>query len=200
MRNKKKLSDEIISALEGMHASLKEVDVKWWYQLEGSYTPKENMRRYNPEDGPYSSVHEGNFYLAGHESHWIIQCYLLRKNAVIVEGINPATFIDPVGTEDIHGAILEFLNEWWIPMLENPVKLEKQDYQAYAILTMCRMLYTFENDEIASKPASAKWVQGNFGKWHDLIEWALNWKEDAGLGKKKETVALMQFTVDFSEQ
>jgi hypothetical protein len=195
-----KLSDEIISALEEMHAELSKVDKKWAYQLEGSYAPQEDMRHYNPENGPYPSVHEGAFYLAGHESHWIIQRHLLRKNAVIVEGIDPKSFIDPVSVKDIHGAILEFLNEWWIPMLENPIKLEKQDYQAYAILTMCRMLCTFENDEIASKPASARWVKNSFDEWRDLIEWALSWKEDSDISKKNETMALMQFTIDFSKR
>ena len=159
------------------------------------------MYLYNPANGPYPTVHEGKFYLAGHESHWIIQRHLLLKNAVIVEGDEPSTFIASVSVDDLHGALRSFLDEWWIPMLENPVKLDAQEYQAYAILTMCRMLYTFENDEIASKPVSAHWVQENFNEWRDLVKWALQWNEDDKFAdKKNETKALMQFTVEFSKR
>ena len=196
-----KLSEETIPALKKMYFALKEVDSKWWFQLEGSFTPQADMHRYNPENGPYPTVHEGKFYFAGHESHWVIQRHLLLKNAVIVEGAEPKTFIAPVSVADLHGALRSFLDEWWIPMLENHVKLDAQDYQAYAILTMCRMLYTFENNEIASKPLSAHWVQEKFGEWRDLIDWALAWKEDGAFDdKKNETMALMQFTVDFRKR
>ncbi len=194
------LSEETVAALEKMYFALKEVDAKWWYKLEGSFTPQADMYRYNPENGPYPTVHEGKFYLARHESHWIIQRHILLKNAVIVEGIDPKEFIALVSVDDLHGALHSFLNEWWIPMLENPVKLDSQEYQAYAILTMCRMLYTFKNDEVASKPASARWVREKFPEWHKLVGWALAWKEDNVIDdKKNETMSFIQFTVDSSK-
>ena len=196
-----KLSDKTVAALEKMYFDLEEFDSKWWYKLEGSFTPQADMYRYNPENGPYPTIHEGKFYLSGHESHWIIQRHLLLKNAVIGEGAEPKTFIAPVSVDDLHGALRSFLEEWWIPMLENPVKLDAQEYQAYAILTMCRMLYTFENDEIASKPVSARWVQEKFPEWRELVNWALAWKENKVFSEKKnETITFMQFTVDFSKR
>lgn len=192
-----KLSEEVIIDLEKMYFDLERFDPKWWYRLEGSFTPQADMYRYNPDNGPYPTVHEGRFYLAGHESHWIIQRHLLLKNAVIVEGEEPKNFIAPVSVDDLHGALCSFLDEWWIPMLEDPVKLDTHEYQAYAILTMCRMLYTFKNDEIASKPVSARWAQENFPEWRKLIDWAMAWKEnDSFPDKKKETMAFIQFAVD----
>ena len=192
-----KLSEETIAALEKMYFDLEEFDPEWWYQLEGSFTPQADMYRYNPQNGPYPTVHEGKFYLAGHESHWIIQRHLLLTNAVIVEGAEPSTFIAPVSVDDLHGALRSFLDEWWIPMLENPAKLDSQEYQAYANLTMCRMLYTFGNDEIASKPVSARWAQANFPEWSELVGWALAWIEDSSSpDNKKETMGFIQFAVD----
>ena len=35
-----------------------------------------------------------------------------------------------------------------------------QGYQAYAILSMCRVLYTLEFGTVVSKPAAARWAQG----------------------------------------
>jgi hypothetical protein len=120
---------------------------------------------------------------------------------VIVEGDKPKSFIAPVSVDDLHGALRSFLDEWWIPMLENPAKLDAQNYQAYAILTMCRMLYTFENDEIASKPVSACWAQESFPEWHELIDWAIAWDEKGSFSeKKKEALGFIQFAVDFSRQ
>ena len=46
-------------------------------------------------------------------------------------------------------------------------------FQAYAVLTACRALYTQEHAAIASKTESAKWVRRQLPHWSGLIDHAL---------------------------
>ncbi len=50
--------------------------------------------------------------------------------------------------------------------------------QAYAILTLCRALYTYKNGEQVSKKQAAKWAEQEFPEWSKLIQNALLWRED----------------------
>lgn len=195
------LPDEVISALDKMHARITASGLKWATKLEGSYITQTALRRYNPNDGPFPCVNEGAFYLARHESHWIIQRHILREQGVVVAGPNPETLIDPIERDDIRQAILEFLREWWSPMLDNPARLQSTEYRAYAVITMCRALYTLENGTIASKPASARWAQVTLGKrWSALINWALTWQTDSQSNNMNKTLGFIRYILERSQQ
>jgi hypothetical protein len=193
------LPDEVVSALEQMHARMKDSSLKWAAKLEGSYITQEALRQYHPNDGPFPCVNEGAFYLARHESHWIIQRYILREQGVVLAGPDPKTLIDPVGGADLRRAVLEFLREWWLPMLDNPIRLQSVAYRAYAILTMCRALYTLETGTVASKPTSARWAQRILEKrWSGLIDWALAWRTDPQTDNLNDTLDFMRCTLEQS--
>lgn len=71
------LPDEMMAALEVMHARLAAGGSKWATQLEGSYIPRLALRRYNPAGPPYPTLNEGRFYLAPHASDWVIQRHVI---------------------------------------------------------------------------------------------------------------------------
>jgi hypothetical protein len=184
----------IISALESMHARLWATGAKWALKLEGSYIPRAALRRYNPEDGPFPCVNEGKFYLARHESDWVLQRHILRESGVAVAGPDIRPLIDPVLLDDIRAAVLGYLREWWQPMLRSPERLQSREYQAYATLSMCRALYTLQHGRVASKTDSARWAQRTFGeRWTALIDRALAWPEGEQADEKTETLAFMQY-------
>ena len=61
-------------------------------------------------------------------------------------------------------------------MLEDPTWLREHgsEYHAFAIMTMCRALYTLDNGTIVSKPVAARWVQGKLGEdWSNVIDQAI---------------------------
>jgi hypothetical protein len=76
--------------------------------------------------------------------------------------------------------------------------LRSDDYQAYAILTMCRALYTLETGAIASKPAAARWAQAALSETRSVsIERALAWRPGMPLEMLDETLDLIQYTLFF---
>lgn len=198
------LTAEIISALENLHNRLNTSNPEWAKKLEGTYIPQKEFRRYDPNDGPYPCTNEGKFYLAGHENHWVLARQLLRENGVIVAGADPKTLIDPVSADEIRQAVIAFLNEWWSPMLDNPFRLQSAEYQAYAVLTMCRALYTLENGTIASKPVCARWAQETLDeRWVPLIDRAWVGRKNPGLKAESndvnETLDFIRYTMERSQ-
>jgi len=71
-------------------------------------------------------------------------------------------------------AVQEHAKAWgeWIYDMHN------RKSQAYAILTMCRALYAYKNDEQISKKQAALWAEKELPEWSKLIQNALLWRED----------------------
>jgi len=63
---------------------------------------------------------------------------------------------EPVLPDDLRRAVRGIIRTWWAPMLDAPTPVQHPGYQTYAILTMCRLLYTLEHGTIVSKPVAAR--------------------------------------------
>lgn len=188
------LPPELVSDLEAMHQQLVDSYGKWAAKLEGSYLPLAYLCRYDPVAPPCPQINEGRFYLAPHGSDWIIQRHILREQGVKIAGPPLRPLIDPVTPDDLRLAVKGILREWWAPMLDDPTFLRRRDYQAYAVLTICRALYTLAHGAIVSKPAAARWAKQESGaSWASLIEQALAWPLEPQPDRLAETLGFLQY-------
>jgi len=91
--------------------------------------------------------------------------------------------------------VLGILEEWWFPMLENPIWLSENrgEYHAFAVLSMCRALHALQHGTIVSKPIAANWAKDEFRHWSPLIEMALASQHDAKNGFLDKTLEFIQF-------
>jgi hypothetical protein len=97
--------------------------------------------------------------------------------------------------------VLGILREWWTQQLDNPVWLESREYQAFAVLTMCRALYTLQVGTVVSKPDAARWAQEALGEgWAGLIARALAWRHDDGLEDGLKTLDFLRYTLEWAQQ
>ena len=84
-------------------------------------------------------------------------------------------------------------------MLNDLEKLKRSDYQVFAILTMCRTLYSLETGMIASKTEAAQWAIKNLNvDWKDLIEKALSWKSHHAFNRLEETQQFVKYVLNKS--
>ncbi len=190
------LPQEMVQALEAMHARLTTSGLPGVEKLEGAYVPRDILCRHDLGHPPCPCVNEGRFYQAPLGSDWVIQRHVLREQGRVVAGPAPSTLIDPVSPGAVQDAVRGFLREWWAPMLQNPdPRLHGAVYQAYAVLTMCRALYTLRTGNIVSKSRAAQWAQRTLDpRWSTLIEWAKR-RGDAPPQPIDQILAFIRYTL-----
>ena len=148
----RELTPDEIQRVKAMHRQLTHSGLPWADVLEGGYISRSEMRRYNATTAFHPSLRvDGSFDVDGYGSDWIIQRYLIRKSGIVIAGPDPKTLIDEVTPDHLREAQLGILREWWLPQLTDSHRIEHDDYQAYAVLTMCRALYTVTHGDVADK-------------------------------------------------
>jgi hypothetical protein len=197
------LPSTLLTDLQAMHVRITASGLQWATKLEGSYIPQYALRRYDPNYTQHPALRvDGSFGVDHHGSDWIILCHIIREHGIVVAGPDPQTLIDPVYPNGLRQATQMTLLGWWSQQLRNPVRLHHREYQAYAVLTMCRALYTLQHGIVVSKPVAARWAQETLddARWTGLIERAIVWRRDDGLDDMNETLNFIRYTIDRSQQ
>ncbi len=194
----RELPAEKVQALKEMHQRIAASGLHWAKELEGSYIPLADLRRHDPARAMHPSIGvDWDFGVNPHGSDWIIQRHILRRHGVSLAGPPPASLIDPVSPDELRWAVRDTLNTWWRGHLEDPRRLKSRLYQAFAVLTMCRALYTLQMAEIVSKPAAAAWARGTLPpRWAGLIERALAFEPGDGIDDAAETREFIRYTLE----
>lgn len=188
------LAEDTVAALRDMHERIAAGGSKWVKELEASYLPLVTLPRLD---------RYGSLGVEQHDIDWVIQRHIVREHGVALAGPDPRTLIDPVGPAQLRAAALGTLRQWWEPMttdplnpIEHPTVLRDARYRSYAVLTMCRILYTVREGAVASKPVAARWAQDALGEpWAALIERALAGRGDPAAVSPKEALDFVRFTV-----
>jgi Domain of unknown function (DUF4111) len=195
-----KLPPEMIVALEEMHTRLWATGTKWAGKLDGSYVPQQVFRHWTADHPPCPFV-EGNSFTVTQQGSAVIQRHIIHQYGVVVAGPSPPMLLDPVAAGELRRALRDMLETGWRPLLDDPAWVQQSQMQPFAILTMCRTLYTLEHGVVASKPVAARWCQQTMGQqWTALIEWALAWPHDTESNHLAATLSLIRYTLDCDKQ
>lgn len=200
------VSSDHLAALRAIHDRFNASDSSWATEVEAAYIPQDALRRYDPAHARHPHIERGGDETLDIDelaTDWIIQRFILREHGVVVAGPDPRTLIDPISPHDLRRAVVTLMDDWWGPMIHNPSPLHQHTigYQAYAVLTMCRILYTLEKGSVVSKPVAARWARGTPPeRWATLIERALAWRKDrqkmATDDDMHGTLELIRYTLD----
>jgi len=96
-------------------------------------------------------------------------------SGVTITGPRPATLLPPI-TRDMVDAALRRELEYLRTEISDPASpwRRRQFYRAYAVLTLCRILYTSRARKVISKPRAAGWALRTLPiRWHPLIRAAI---------------------------
>lgn len=189
----------LLPRLQAMHDRIRTSGLYWASHLEGSYIPRAALHRYDPSDCRHPNM--GVDWLLDihpHDRSWVIWRWTIREKGVTVWGPPPASLIDPVTAQELRDAVCSLLREVWSASLDAPEWLRPRNYQAYAILTMCRARYALATGAIVSKQAAAAWARGTLPQWAHLIDRALLWRHDTQPDDMAEMLAFVRETVENS--
>ncbi len=99
-------------------------------------------------------------------------------------GPDPESFVPKITAEMLHQALvreLGYLREEIVGKPESEWR-DVPSYRGYAVLTLCRILYSSSTGEITSKPLAAAWALDRTPtEWHSLIRRALAVDENSQL-------------------
>jgi predicted nucleotidyltransferase len=166
-------------------------------ELECSYIPVAALRRHDSSATHHLSV-GADWGLGPHEHgpEWVIERRVLRDRGVVVAGPPPAELIAPVSEDELREAARALLRGFWRGEGADPAFLSTRRHQAFAVLSMCRALYTIEHGEPVTKPGAAAWAREALApRWRLLVERALGWRDDPTRGDPGETRAFIDHVV-----
>jgi len=192
------LSKSIIENIEKLHKQIYSSQFKYAKKIEASYIPQEDLLHFNPRGlRPY--FNEGHYYLGEYGNNFIIELYVLRENGVCILGPDIKHLIKKISTTDLISSIQKNLHEYWEPALNDLSKFKRSDYQVFAILTMCRTLYSLETGTITSKIEAAEWASQRFdANWKNLIIDAITWRPGQEFDKLNDTQQFVKYTIEKS--
>ena len=166
------VSDTDLAALQEMHGRIYELDSHWAMHLEGSYFPREMLRRDDPKRTPlwYLDNTSRELVLSDHDNELVVR-WMVRERGIVLFGPDPRELIDPIPADDLRQEVWLTMNEWAQEIFDNQYDIHNRWAQPFAVLSYCRMLHTLRTARIESKPAGAEWAKNELDpRWSELIQ------------------------------
>lgn len=165
---KQPMAPDEFARVKGLHVRIGHDYPRWKERIEGSYITEEMFGSIEPPM-PRPYFNGGQFWnpepLYGNE--WLINLFALRERGIALIGPDPKDLIVSVNVEDARRASMRDLFEEWVPKLWDPSFLESSHHQAFAVLTLCRILHQAARDEVVLKRVASAWVKETYD--HDCI-------------------------------
>lgn len=104
---------------------------------------------------------------------WLVNWYMVREKGVTLFGPPPQTIIEPVSKAEFLEVVKGHVRIWreWVD------EMQQRGAQAYAILTLCRAVYTLTHGEQVSRIQAARWAEKELPEWSALIQQAVLWRQ-----------------------
>jgi len=173
------LPPEVLARLQHMHTALACSGHTYAHRLEGSYIPREALRRYDPGHAQHPTIGtDWPFRVDQHDSNRVIEYFIEREQGVVAWGPPPRTLIDPISAQHLREAVCHQLRNFWQIRMDDRAWLRPRKYQAFAILTLYRALYTLHHAIPVSRPQAAARAQQIYPHWRPVIEQAVAWRSE----------------------
>ena len=159
--------------LDGMHRRLAGEPTWFATELECIYMPRTGLRRFDRGRATHLKLDRGpgeTLKVDRMDESWIVHCHILRTRGVTWAGPDPTTLIDDVSQTDLRAAMRALLAGWGSSLLRQPDQLRAPGYQSYAVLSLCRILFTIQEGTVVPKVSAAEWAATKLpAEWHGLI-------------------------------
>ncbi len=163
----------------------------WVARLQMSFLIKHEVLTMNSKACLYQF---GTLKRSGSDGNPIIWLNVL-ESGVVLFGPRPESFVPTITPELLFQALEREVGYLREELCDKP-QSEWRDvpfYRVYAVLTLCRILYSFRKGRMVSKPRAAKWAIKHLPEeWHELILQALK-SEDPKRSARLPLIRIKQF-------
>ncbi|PYS91154.1 MAG: hypothetical protein DMF64_12950 [Acidobacteria bacterium] len=168
----------------------------WVERLQGSFLIRDEILTMNAKACLYQF---GELKRSGSDGNPIIWLNVLRSG-VVLYGPQPESFVPEVTPEILSAALAREVGYLRAEITEQPQSewRDMPSYRVYAVLTLCRILYSFRHGTIVSKRRAAKWALKHLpARWHEIILQA----QASDTGERVTSISLSRIAqfIDFAE-
>ncbi len=183
-------------ALETWHTIRWKAGDLWALRLEGSYAPLKTVQGRFETEEPCPSLNEGAFYLGTRGSEWTIIRHILTQHGATVAGLPVREWLEPVSENALRQAVCALLETGWKPLLNDPKRLHRSEYQAYAALTLARMCYTLQEGDLISKRRVVEWAEESLPMpFSTLVSQASGWKPTSAFSHQHTVEEFLRYAL-----
>ena len=193
------LDEQEFSKLHAMQNTLVAERPQWHDRIEIAYLSLTALKTFRTQSSQIAIISPGEpFHLKEAGIEWLMNWYMVREVGQSLYGPAPATLIDPIAKAEFVQAIRTHALAWTKYIQE--AERQQRKAQAYAILTLCRALYTSTHGEQVSKLRAARWAAEQLPQWAALIQNALVWRatDDEAVDHAAtlpQTIAFVHFVI-----
>ncbi|WP_432570101.1 aminoglycoside adenylyltransferase domain-containing protein [Kineococcus sp. SYSU DK005] len=168
------------AALRELHARLPDLPGPWAQHLEGSYAPREQLRRPAHPPRAWLYVDNGDRHLqrSTHDDSLATR-WVAREHGIILAGPAPSSLIDPINAEQLRLDALQVLAVWDHDLHARPDQFQDTWSQQQHVLGLCRLLHRSLLGVVTTKVRAGRWALSALqDRWHPLIEAAIGGRRD----------------------
>jgi predicted nucleotidyltransferase len=165
--------------LKSMHAKFAKSYPDWDNQIEVQYASLSGLMSFREKSSKMANISPGEpFHVIDAGIDWLTNWYFVQDYGLTLFGPDPATFIPVISKDEFIKAVYDHAL-FWIEHIKQTKDLAP--YQSYAVLTLCRALYTSAHGKQVSKKVAADWAITQMPQWADFISRAMyvrshNWE------------------------
>ena len=170
------INDDEYALLDRMHRHLPLDHPKWDNRIDVQYWSTKALSSFRTEPCVINVISPGEpFHRRTADTDWLINWSIVCEQGRTLTGPPPDTLIAPISKEQYKQTVYSHVVHWanW---LDDSTDVPGQ---SYAILTLCRALYSLQYGVQASKLAASERVIQTWPQWRDIIERARKWRVQA---------------------
>ena len=204
------LTSPQVDTLQAMHDQVYTLDSEWAKHLEGSYFPREILRDPSKRGMELWYLdHGARSLVRSDHCNTLIVRWVVREKGVILAGPTPKMLVEPVSEESLKAEIFETLANWGQQILDDPTPYNNRFYQAFIVLSYCRMLHDLVRGYPGSKRAGAEWAKTVLdpswsglidGTWENRPDPAQKVRQPADAEDFEKTLRFVEVVIDISKR
>ena len=186
------------SNLDTMQLGFVDTYTYWNGRIEIVYVSIATLQTFKSHPSKIAVISPGEpFHFKETDPGWLMNWYIVQEQGRTLFGPAPTTLIDPISQPEFIQTVKQHAAGWgeWI------YDSRARPSQAYAILTMCRALYTCKHGVQVSKRKAAEWAVQELPEWSAVINnallWRSMWRDDNvdATATFSETLRFVQFVI-----
>lgn len=170
------VTPEEIEHLRIMHEEIANESPMWRDRVEVHYASLDGLKYFREYTSKMGNISPGEpLHIIDAGIDWLDEWYCVQEYAITLFGIDKKEIIPYIEKAEFIQTICGYARSF-----QERIKTCKHNSysQAYAILTLCRALYTLKHEEQVSKLAAARWAMDFLPEYRDIISAALLWRHE----------------------